>query len=428
AITGSMLCANAQTDGVKVSRIGLGWANNSVNAVIFRKNSLVTFKDTQFAAYYNADQFLVLAKRKLGEDKWEINTTPYKVDAADAHKDISIMVDGAGYLHAAWGHHNQPLNYAISTGPGSLNLSASKQMTGVNEDKLSYPEFYRLPGGDLLFFYRDGASGNGNLVIKRYNVASRIWTTVQNKLIDGEGSRNAYWQVAIDTKGTIHLSWVWRESPDVASNHDMCYARSKDGGITWERSTGEKYVLPITASTAEYACLIPQKSELINQTSMFAGDDRSPYIATYWREAGQTVPQYHVIYKSGDKWKFSNLNFRKTPFSLGGSGTKNIPVSRPQVVAWRNGKHLAAALIFRDAERGDKVSAAVTSDLNSGRWQISDLSTDAVGAWEPTFDTELWRDKKVLNLFVQKVVQVDGEGKADVTPEPVEVLEWKPGR
>lgn len=91
---------------------------------------------------------------------------------------------------------------------------------------------------------------------------------MQNNLIDGQNKRNAYWQTCIDEKGTIHVSWVWRETPDVSSNHDMCYACSKDGGITWQKSTGEKYTLPITAATAEYAVRIPQKSELINQTSM----------------------------------------------------------------------------------------------------------------------------------------------------------------
>src|SRR5207248_1481575 len=101
--------------------------------------------------------------------------TPYKGDAGDAHKAISVIVDGAGYLHVAWGLHNQPLNYAMGIAPGSLVLSAQKSMTGIAEDRVSYPEFYKLPKGDLLFLYRNGASGNGNLVINRYLVAAKKW-------------------------------------------------------------------------------------------------------------------------------------------------------------------------------------------------------------------------------------------------------------
>jgi hypothetical protein len=347
---------HAQPVNVKVTTIGMGWANNSVNTVIFRKNSLVTFKGVQYAAYYDNDQFMVLAKRQSGSNNWLIKRTLYKADATDAHKDICIMVDGAGYLHVAWGHHNQPLNYAVGTMPGSITLSGIKPMTGVKEKRVSYPEFYKLPQGDLLFLYRDGASGNGDIIMKRYIVAETKWIDVQEGLINGEGKRNAYWQMAIDTRGTIHLSWVWRESPDVASNHDMCYARSGDGGITWEKSTGEKYTLPITIATAENACKIAQKSDLINQTSMFADDEGHPFIAAYWRGAGDSVPQYHLIYNSTGKWETSSLGFRKTNFSLGGTGTKSIPVSRPQIIAWHQNKSLVAAIVFRDAERGSKVS------------------------------------------------------------------------
>ncbi|HEY4326485.1 MAG TPA: BNR repeat-containing protein [Mucilaginibacter sp.] len=415
-----------QLSKVKITTIGDGWAKNSVNTVIFRKNALVTFKDTQYAAYYDNDQFVVLAKRKSGSEKWQVQRTQYQGDATDAHKDICIMMDGAGYLHVAWGHHNQPINYAIGKQPGSLDLSGKLPMTGSGENKVTYPEFYKLPGGDLLFLFRDGASGNGDLILNRYNVSQKKWVRVQNGLINGEGKRNAYWQMAIDNDGVIHLSWVWRESPDVASNHDMCYARSKDGGVTWEKSTGEKYSLPITAENAEYACKIPQNSGLINQTSMFADDNGRPFIATYWRESGQDVPQYHLICKNADGWQVNNLGFRKSPFSLGGAGTKGIPISRPQIIAWHNDKNMAAAIIFRDEERGSKVSLAINNNLNENKWRIEDITTSSVGAWEPNYDTELWKSKKVLNLFVQKVVQVDGERTANVLPTPVQVLEWKP--
>jgi hypothetical protein len=49
-----------------------------------------------------------------------------------------------------------------------------------------------------------------------------------------------------------------------------------------------------------------------------------------------------------------------------------------------------------------------------------------VGAWEPSFDTELWRSKGELNLFMQDVRQVDGEGMAKVAPSMVKVLQWTP--
>jgi hypothetical protein len=300
-------------------------------------------------------------------------------------------------------------------------------MAGKEENSVSYPEFYKMPAGDLLFFYRDGGSGRGNLVINKYSVATKQWKQLHSNLIDGEGKRNAYWQACTDNKGTIHISWVWRESPDVSSNHDMCYARSTDGGVTWEKSTGEKYQLPVTASTAEYALRIPQNSELINQTSMCADAEGNPYIASYWRDAGSAIPQYHIIYKKNKKWQVQNPGFRKTSFSLSGAGTKRIPIARPQLIIKRSGKKTAAAILFRDAERDNKVSVAVSKNTKGNKWKLDDLTTTSVGSWEPSYDTELWNQKKKINIFVQNCEQADAEGKSGLPAQMIKVLEWNPG-
>lgn len=420
-----LLLLSSSSVFAQLSTVGEGWAGNSVNAVIFRKNALASYKGIQYIAYYDQNKRVVLGKRKLGQSGWTVQKTQYTGNTADAHRSISLIVDGDGYLHISWDHHGNALNYAMSVAPGSMQLGDRTGMTGLKESNVTYPEFYTLAGGNLLFLYRDGSSGNGNLMMNRYDIKTRKWTQVQDSFIDGEGKRNAYPQMAVDTRGVIHISWVWRESADVSSNHDMSYARSADGGKTWEKSTGEKYILPIRISTAECVLRIPEHSELINQTSMFADAAGRPFIASYWREAGQLVPQYHVIYKDAEEWKTLNLGFRKTAFSLSGMGTKSIPVSRPQIITWNKKKGLAIALIFRDQERGEKVSIAVCSDLVKNSWKISDLTDESVGAWEPCYDTELWKNKGILNLYIQKVMQLDGEGKAEVAPTPVQVLEYK---
>jgi hypothetical protein len=419
-------CSQAQKLKVKLVNVDSGWANNSVNTTIFRKNSLVSFHDWQYIAFYNKNGQLVLGKRKWNSDQWQLQQTAYKGNVSDAHNVISIMVDGDGYLHMAWDHHNNRLHYVKSKEAGSLEMSTEMPMTGKQENKLSYPEFYRMPNGNLLFFYRDGGSGNGSLVMNQYDLKTKTWKQLHSNLIDGEGQRSAYWQACVDVKGTIHISWVWRETPDVATNHDMAYACSKDGGLTWQKSTGEIYQIPITAGNAEYALHIPQKSELINQTSMFADNEGHPYIATYWREEGSTVPQYHLVYKTIEGWKKEIIDFRKTAFSLSGTGSKRIPISRPQIIAWKNGHNLSAALIFRDEERGSKVSAAITNNIGKDKWKIVDLTQTPVGSWEPTYDTELWKDKGLLHLFVQNVEQVDAEGQATIPPQMIKVVEWDP--
>ncbi len=133
-------CALAPQGGdVRTVDVADGWARNSVNAVVFRKNSLVTHGDMQYIAFYDRDANVVLGRRQLGSDAWELKTTPYKGHARDAHNSISIMVDGGGTLHISWDHHNNALRYARGVRPGSLELTDKLPMTGRDEGSVSYP-------------------------------------------------------------------------------------------------------------------------------------------------------------------------------------------------------------------------------------------------------------------------------------------------
>ena len=408
----------------RIVPIAKGWAKNSVNAVIFRTNSVTTHGDNQYVAFYSEDGYVVLARRKLGAMNWEICKTRYKGDVRDAHNAISIAVDGAGILHMCWDHHVSSLRYCRGASPGSLEMTDKMPMTGQDENKVTYPEFYKLENGDLLCLYRDGRSGNGDTMLNRYDVKTQKWSVIQHPLIDGQGKRNAYTnQIAIDKYGVWHISWCWRESPDVASNHDICYAKSIDGGRTWQKSTGQKYTLPITVDDAECICHIPQRSELINQTTMAVDSKGRPLISTYWRPEDTEVPQYHLIYHDGKNWQRTQVGQRRTPFTLSGGGTKRIPISRPKIFI---GPDDQVYMIFRDAERGNRVSVAMCGDPKRVTWRIEYLTTDSVGLWEPSYDTILWQRKNILHLFLQKVGQGDAEKLENIPPQMVSVLEWTP--
>ncbi len=403
--------------------IGLGWAKNSINVTVFRKNSVVTFNGTQFASFYDSTGYVVLAKRQIGTDTWETNKTQYTGNIDDAHCSISIGVDGDGYLHMAWNHHNNSMNYCISNDPGSIVMGEKITMLGTLEDDVTYPEFFKMPNGDLLFMYRYGVSGRGNLVVNKYITAEKRWERLHDVLIDGQNVRNAYWQSFVDRQGTIHVSWVWRETWNVATNHDMCYAKSEDGGLTWKKSNGDKYTLPITAATSEYICPIPQNSELINQTSMYADSYGHPYIASYWTPAGSSVPQYHLIYHNGEAWNTKQISARQTSFSLSGGGTKKIPISRPQIVVDDSGDTPVVYLIYRDIERKSKVSVNKSINGDLKQWEIYDITISSVNSWEPSYDTELWKDSLILNIFTQKAGQGEGETLEELPVQPVYIMD-----
>ena len=413
----------SSSEKIKLVEVGKGYSKTSVNTAIFRNSSLTTFDGNQYIAYYDEDSFLVIGKRKSGSENWEIKRSKYKGNCKDAHNVISIMADGHGYLHLSFDHHGHPLRYCKTIAPGSLELGELISMTGIDEQHVTYPEFYRLSDGSLLFAYRSGGSGRGNLVMNKYDISTAKWERVQDKLVDGEGQRNAYWQLYVDPKGTIHISWVWRETPDVATNHDLCYAKSTDGGKTWKKSDNTQYDLPITASNAEYVWQIPQNSELINQTSMTADKNGNPYIATYWRDQNSKIPQYRLVWFDGNKWNQDQVSQRTMPFSLSGGGTKMIPIARPRLVVKPKGKKVQAYYIFRDQERDSKVSMYYTKDIKTGKWNVKDITNFSVDAWEPSLDSDLWNNKLKLNIFVQKTNQGDGERTTDLESQMIYVAE-----
>ncbi len=437
------------------------WAGSSVNVLANQSSTLVTASDAQYAAFYDADARLVLAKRPLGTEAWQTQVTAYTGNVADAHNTIALAVDGAGYLHVAWDHHAQPLNYARSVAPGSLELGPKQPMTGTLEDQVTYPMFFRQPDGGLLFLYRDGRSGRGNIVLNRYELPGKggtrppdglvgrtsqptapearfrlnqpdgtgTWRRVHDNLIDGEGARSAYLAATVDDRGTLHLAWNWRESPDVATNHDLCYAKSADGGATWTTSTGAPLALPLTAANAEYALKIPQDSRLMNPPSLTTDAAGRPYLTSYWAAAGSDVPQFHVVRHDGKAWSVTQVTSRTQPFELRGAATKRPPISRGAILtrqsaAGTTGFHL----IYRDDERGGRIVAVSTDDLANPVWRTRELTTTSVGAWEPTVDPVAWTNFGEVHLLLQAVEQQDGNDRVakTVPPTPIGSLVWKP--
>ncbi|MFP5391753.1 MAG: BNR-4 repeat-containing protein, partial [Gammaproteobacteria bacterium] len=127
ALAATAPLANAVTPDSTARVIALSdnaFAGSSVNVLANVHQTLFTEGIYQYAAWYAADGSLTLAKRRLGEDRWEIRASPYKGDVKDAHNHIALAVDGAGYVHVAFDHHNNPLRYARGKAPGSIELSA----------------------------------------------------------------------------------------------------------------------------------------------------------------------------------------------------------------------------------------------------------------------------------------------------------------
>ena len=398
-------------EAVKPARsltIGPAYSGSSVNVVANRRHALFTHDRTQFAAYYDVDHSLVLARRTLGSDEWVTRRSEFRGNVKDAHNSISIAVDGAGIVHVSWDHHDNPLNYARGVRPLDLELVRVSGMTGVAEARVTYPEFHLLTGGDLLFLYRDGQSGRGRLVLNRYFVKQRAWLTVQSNLIDGEDARSPYWSLSVDRVGGVHLAWTWRETPDVATNHDLAYAFSADGGATWRTIAGASLNLPLTVATDAYAARIPTQRNLMNPPWITADRRGRPYIVSYWSDALDTPAQFRVVYPLRGDWRIETITRRRERFELAGSGTRRPPISRGVLVIEGSNEEPAAHLVYRDDALGSGALLLSTERMGSGEWRERKLTRGSLGAWEPTIDPVQWQRFQELHLLIQPVQQRDG--------------------
>ncbi|WP_431242715.1 hypothetical protein ACQ9BO_23540 [Flavobacterium sp. P21] len=56
-------------------------------------------------------------------------------------------------------------------------------------------------------------------------------------------------------------------------------------------------------------------------------------------------------------------------------------------------------LLFRDAERENKVSVAYTNLGENNPWKVTDLTSTSIGEWEPNYDISLWEKQKNFISF-----------------------------
>lgn len=308
--------------------------------------AVLTERDHQFVAYYDAARRITVAGRKLDGTNWTYfrpagvflpkRQRDSNVTAWDAHNYLTLALDRDGFLHLAGNLHADPLIYYRSSRPFAVtSLERLDRMTGQREQRATYPVFFRNAAGEMLFRYRDGGSGNGTDIYNIYDPDTRTWRHLNSDpVLDGAGQRNAYSSVPrLGPDGWFHMVWMWRETPDCASNHTLCYARTRDFKH-WETSRGAALQLPITLETSPVIDSAQEREGLINSSFNFAFDAKSQPVVVYHRYDQQGHSQLYAARPSRfGKWKIapiSDWNFR-WDFSGHGSLPAAIHISTPEL-------------------------------------------------------------------------------------------------
>ena len=228
---------------------------------------ITSFNNYQYISYYESNGDLVVARKKMDKNaEWEKSVVQgYQIKSQDRHNKIAMKIsEGDGVIHLSFDHHNTPqLNYAHSkigaaTNPGSViwdnavftllpNLGLQNS-TGL----VTYPSFYPINAtGDIIIYWRTGGAIGGEMNLANYSSIKHQWRFIgkiasRDGIYKGKkGTRGPYNAgFRSDSKGVLHLSWLWREDVDLRNgvegigNHGLYYAQSKDGGFTWFNTIG----------------------------------------------------------------------------------------------------------------------------------------------------------------------------------------------
>ena len=328
-----------------------------------------------FAGYYDSNRQLTVAARSRAAPNW----TYQRLDTWtgwDSHNYIAMAVDGAGHLHVIGNLHNDPLVYYRTRTPGDVRTleRVGVLVDAAREQRMTYPVFLHDAAGRLILKYRDGGSGNGNEIYDVYDEPARRWThLLATPLVDGEGRRNAYFVgPTLGPDGSFHLAWVWRETPDAQTNHDLSYARSRDL-VHWEKSDGTALKLPITLGTAEIVDAVPVEAGMINNNTVVGFDGHGRAMITFHKFDARGDTQIFVARRDAGRWTIAQVSeWRGFRWDFRGRGSLDSRLfvsgaapagdDRIRVAVVRDGKPIDFLLDERTLRRVDERPGATLAD------------------------------------------------------------------
>ena len=172
----------------------------------------------------------------------------------DAHRNPTLLVDDQGMLYVFYGAHGQPTRVVKSAKPYDIGHWVE---AAALEDRNTYPQPWQLQRGRLFVSYR----APPGWCFRTSTDGAGSWQS-KTDLIAFPGM--SIYAVSVADTGAfprrIHIIWERmgggsaeevRTKALWARRYNVYYACSSDGGVTWERSDGSRYDLPITEAAAE---------------------------------------------------------------------------------------------------------------------------------------------------------------------------------
>lgn len=377
------------------------------NSASFVQDNTIIYNGNQYVIVVDTKKNPIILKRDYPNGKWDMYDLSAVVGnplnaptADDQHNTYSLGIDKNGYIHVAGNMHANPLRYIISKNPEDISSWEAGTMVGTQENSVTYPVFVLMPNKNLLFFYRNGGSGNGNTYVNLYNADNQKWQR-QSLIFDGTVSNeNAYLnRVAVDyNTGYIHLMYCWRQTSGSNTNNDICYCLSKDEGKTWGKTDGTLYDSPIKHSTAEIVVDTEDSgSGLLNQNGLDVDANGNPHGCFMMYDKNGYTQYYHVWY-DGLTWhndQITNWNYR---MEFVGGFTQG-EICRPSIVISKSNRIF---IIYRNSNLSEN-TLRMMEILKDGVTDF-DIVKLNLQNYEYTFDYKSLKDNDKLISIVSNAI------------------------
>jgi hypothetical protein len=449
AVTNNSTVPGAVTELIELSQVAaaLGYGDEITNNMVLRTCNPITdlANGIQYVAFHkqlpatSAGQ-LVLAKRTYSAGawgSWSVTTTPITPTTAyDGHNYFSMATDGSGRLHLAGDMHGVSMRYWHGATPGDVSITAwvtpPIASGSTLETSVTYPMFRKRNNGDLLFFFRDGGSGNGNLVMYYFTNATATWSIVHSVLVDGETDGQSFYPEVIEydpISDRVFVAGNWRRTTDVSTNHDLFFffLLGSENFANAYQVDGTVQTLPVQIANAGYVDSIAENTGLANVGSLtFDPETLAPTCWTF-TDPGDGFSQFVAYQWSGSAWvkhwvpdEPQLQNF--VPFSYVnlGSGAPDTAFGGPR--AERRGDRIILPTRYDAYGSGVWALICESADTLAG-WTKKLLDTTDVDAWFGGADRPQWDTNGELYLYHQRCKQ---PADANIGAQNVSVLHFRP--
>ncbi len=383
---------------------------------------LLTHRDVQFIAFYDAERKMTVGMRKIDEETWTFahpkgiwleNRDRLSSEIGwDSHNSLTMAIDDDGHIHLCGNMHVDPLIYFRTTRP--LDVTSFERidfMVGENEDRCTYPVFMRGPNNELIFRYRDGRSGNGVDFYNMYDIQTRTWHRMHSTpLLDGLDRMNAYARMPEKgPDGNYHMVWIWRDTPDCATNHSISYACSPDL-LSWETGGGDTLTLPITIESGATVDPVPPGGGLINMTQSLGFDDQKRAVISYHKHDENGYTQAYCARLENGKWVFYKVSDWTYRWEFGGGGSI--------------GAEIRLGGVKPEADGGLSMSYWHIKE-GQGIWKLHPQTLQVIGTYPPP-DNEIPDElEQVTSDYLGMTVNLSGARGEGIRPDEQYVLRWE---